>query len=505
MIPVTLILVYLCLLLGLGFLSSRLFRGNTSDYFVASRSIGPIVLFMSVFGTTMTAFAMVGSTAEAYRVGIGTFGKIASWSALIHSGCFFLIGLPLWRLGKTQGYVTQIEFFRDRFESKGIGYLLFPVLVGLIIPYLLVGLMGAGSVVKGVTMGAFPDVFPSTNGGVPPALTSGIISCVVLYYIFAGGVRSAAWANTFQTCVFMVMGLLAFVMIANKLGGLKAAAAMADTAKGMRAGNITELQFLSYCFIPLSVGMFPHLFQNCLTAKSSNSFKLTLVAHPLCIMLTWIPCILIGFWATGALMPDGIARVIPEAASPNAVLGIMVGKLTTPIIAGLVSAGVLAAIMSSLDSQFVAVGTMFTRDIVVDRFGQNRFSEKQMLWMARGFIVTIVVVTYLLTLAEPRQIFSLGIWCFSGFAGLFPLVFAAIYWKRATKVGAYAAIIAGAVTWFSLFSASGYGANKGFLVLGVMPVVFIFLACAAGMLIGSLVSQPPAEATLNKFFKNPKA
>jgi len=492
--------IYLCLLLGLGYLSSRFFRGNSNDYFVASQSIGPVVLFMSIFGTTMTAFALIGSTGESFRVGIATYGKIASWSALIHTACFFLIGLPLWSLGKRNGFHTQIEFFRSRFESSKIGYILFPILIGLLIPYLLIGLMGAGSAMQGVTRGAFPEVFPDTGGAIPAWLTSLVIAGVVLYYIFAGGVRSAAWANTFQTIVFMIMGFVAFYTISTKLGGIRAATAMADASKAVRAGNIGELQFFSYCLIPLSVGMFPHLFQNCLTARSSKSFRLTFIAHPLAILLTWIPCILIGLWATGALMPDGVTRVIPEAANPNAVLGIMVGKLTTPVIGGLVTAGILAAIMSSLDSQFVAVGTMFTKDIVVHAMGADRFSEKQKLWVARGFITTIVIVTYLFTLVEPRQVFSLGIWCFSGFAGLFPLVFAAVYWKRATKAGAYAAVIGGAVTWLLLFQASGFGENRSFLIGGAMPVVFIFLACGLSMVIVSLFTQPPSKQTMEKFF-----
>ena len=495
------VVVYLILLLVLGYISSRLFRGNSNDYFVASRSIGPLVLFMSIFGTTMTAFAMVGSTGESYRVGIATYGKVASSSALIHSACFFLVGLPLWALGKRNGFHTQIEFFRARFESSKLGYLLFPILVGLIIPYLLVGLMGAGSVMQGVTRGAFPEIFTSTGGAVPPWLTMLVISCVVLYYIFAGGVRSAAWANTFQTCVFIVMGFIAFVTISSKLGGMQAASAMADPGKAVRAGNLTEMQFLSYCFIPLSVGMFPHLFQNCLTAKSAKSFRLTLVAHPIAIMITWIPCILIGLWATGAVMPDGVTPVIPEGTSPNAVLGMMVGKLATPIIGGLVTAGIMAAIMSSLDSQFVAVGTMFTKDIVVHFFGIDRFSEKQKVLLARGFICTIVFVTYLFTLAEPRSVFSLGIWCFSGFAGLFPLVFAAIYWRKATKAGAYAAVIGSALSWFILFRESDYGANGSYLVGGVMPVAVIFVACAICMVVVSLFTQAPSQDTLDKFFK----
>ena len=132
--PLYIIMVYMCALFALGWISSRLFRGSSKDFFVASQSIGPFMLLMSVFGTTMTAFALVGSTGKAFSLGIGTYGLMASSSGLIHAACFFFVGIRMWSFGKKYGYVTQIQFFRDRFESKGLGYLMFPILVGLIIP-----------------------------------------------------------------------------------------------------------------------------------------------------------------------------------------------------------------------------------------------------------------------------------------------------------------------------------------------------------------------------------
>ncbi|MEO7414654.1 MAG: sodium:solute symporter family protein [Opitutaceae bacterium] len=500
MIPVVIIAVYLLALIALGLVSHRYFRGGSADYFVASRSLGPFVLFMAVYGTTMTAFAMVGSTAESYEIGIGTFGKLASWSALVHSACFFLVGVPLWSLGKRHGYMTQVEYFRDRFQSDAIGYLLFPVLVGLVIPYVLIGLLGAGSTVSGLTAGAFPEAFAATGGAIPPALTTAVIAAVVLCYIFGGGARSAAWANTFQTLVFISMGLLAFWLISSRLGGVEAASKLANPAKAVREGNMTELQFFSYGLIPLSAAMFPHLFQNFLTARSAKTFRLLLIGHPVCLILTWLPCILIGFWATGALMPDTGVLVVPPGANPNAVLGLMVGKLTSPLVAGLVGAGVLAAIMSSLDSQFVSVGTMFTRDIVVHHFGAERFSDRALVWLARGFVVAIVIITYLLTLIETRSIFALGTWCFSGYAALFPLVIAALYWRRTTRVAALASVAATALAWCVMFSASDYGADRKFLVAGMLPVAALIVVCTVTVVGVSLFTKPPSGATLAKFF-----
>ena len=138
------ILIYLGLLLTLGLFSSRLFKGTKEDYQVASHSIGPFLLLMSMFGTTMTAFALVGSSGEAYREGVGVYGMLASSSGIVHSLCFFLIGVRVWKFARQHGYTTQIEFFRDRLDSNLIGWLLFPILVGLIIPYLLIGVISSG-------------------------------------------------------------------------------------------------------------------------------------------------------------------------------------------------------------------------------------------------------------------------------------------------------------------------------------------------------------------------
>ena len=567
MTPLIVISCYLALLLGLGILSSRSFRGTSKDYFVASHSIGPFLLLMSVFGTTMTAFALVGSTGKAFERGIGVYGLMASISGLIHAAVFFLIGMRLWVFGKKYGYVTQIQYFRARFESSRIGYLLFPILVLLVIPYLLIGIIGAGKTLLPVTAGAFPAWFPNPatpqwSGGIPVWLTGLVICGVVLTYVFMGGSRGAAWANTFQTLVFMVMGIVAFVLIAKNLGGLQNASKVTIkvteegqvvqpyrwdnaqkqlvendppkvigklvfegekpvsgtyspdpllsrtvtevelNAKNPKTGEITSFRreygipawmFATYLFIPLSVGMFPHLFQHWLTAKSARAFKLTVIAHPLCILVVWVPCVLIGIWATGILPPLDPSKV-------SAVLGQVVKSvIESPVLSGFLTAGVLAAIMSSLDSQFLCLGTMFTNDIVLHKKAKEAYSDKQIIFIARIFIVVIVALTYLVSLVAPQNVFDLAVWCFSGFGALFPLIFAALYWKRATKAGAYACIFAALASWFYYFKMSGYGKE---LVLGpgIMPVAVCFVISSLALVIVSLLTSPPSENTLRKFF-----
>ncbi len=528
---------YLFLLLAMGLLSNRFFKGTAADYFLASRGIGPFVLLMSLFGTTMTAFALVGSSGEAFKSGIGVYGKLASWSGIIHSACFFLIGIKLWSFGKRFGYITQIQFFRDRFDSDKIGIVLFPMLVGLVIPYLLIGVLGAGTVISKVTAGAFPEAFPDTRGGLPFWIGAGVICLVVLAYVFFGGVRGTAWANTFQTIVFMVFGVVTFSVISSELGGVKNATALVKEHNPTRLKRAvteadmehyqqrlaayeanpeeaiikpqkphaeTQLGFLTYMFIPLSVAMFPHLFQHWLTAKSAKSFRLAVVAHPIMIMIVWVPCVLIGVWATSAVF-DGKPVIPPGFTNPNAVFAVMVKKLSTPMLGSFLTAGVLAAIMSSLDSQFLCIGSIFTNDIVAHYFARDRLTDHQKVLWGRVFVVLIVGITYALgvKLQGARGVFTLGIWCFTGFASLFPLVFAAIYWRRATKAGAYACILTAAATWIYFFAQSGYGADRGYLVFGMQPAAIMVTMSAIAMFVVSLMTPPPAPATVAKFFDPP--
>ena len=150
------LIVYLAVVLAIGVSSHRLFRGTSEDYFVATRSIGPFVLLMSLFGTNMTAFAILGASGEAYHKGIGVFGLMASISALVIPSVFFFVGTRLWALGKRHGYVTQVQFFRERWGSGGLGLMLFAVLGGLLVPYILISMMAGGITVNQITGGQIP-------------------------------------------------------------------------------------------------------------------------------------------------------------------------------------------------------------------------------------------------------------------------------------------------------------------------------------------------------------
>jgi SSS family solute:Na+ symporter len=476
MLNLTIVLLYLGVVLLIGGLGRRLFRGTGEDYFLASRSIGPFVLLMSLFGTHMTAFSLLGASGEAYHRGLGVFSLMASSSALVVPLVFYFVGRRLWTLGKTNGFVTQIEFFRERWQSPLLGRLLGLVLVGLLVPYLLIGVMGGGI--------TFAQI---TDGLVPQWLGSLIICAVVVVYVSIGGVRSTAWANTFQTMVFMLLGAVTFTLITARLGGVTAALERVDPSLLVHGESIDGPALVSYLFIPLSVGMFPHIFMHWLTAEHRSSFNLPIVAYPICIAIVWVPSVLLGVMGSADF---------PDLAGPaaNSILIRMLGTYAPGALAGLLAAGVFAAVMSSLDSQALSMSTIFARDLA-----GTAGSERRQVLLGRMGVVGVLLITYFLSLVADRSIFLLGVWSFTGFAALFPLVIAALYWRRSTRIGALTTLLVTAALWAFFFIAGwqqpGYTVGGGW-----MPVVVLFLTSATVLVVVSLLTRPPGDEHLDRFF-----
>src|ERR1041385_2196629 len=104
-IPAIVIFVYLAVVLYIGIFAFRKGKGTGEDFFLASRSVGSIVFFLSLFATNMTAFAILGSSGAAYKQGIGIFGMMASSSGLVIPLTLFVIGTRLWNLGKRFGHM----------------------------------------------------------------------------------------------------------------------------------------------------------------------------------------------------------------------------------------------------------------------------------------------------------------------------------------------------------------------------------------------------------------
>ena len=292
MIPAIVVFLYLAVVLYIGIFAFRKAKGKekAEDYFLASRSLGPFVFLFSLFGTNMTAFAILGSSGHAFSNGIVTFGLMASSSGLIIPLSIFFIGTRIWALGKKYGFMTPVQMFRDRWECSHIGTVIFVVQAVLLVPYIIIGIMGGGT-----------TLFTISGGWVPFWFGGAIVAMVVMSYVFFGGMRGTAWVNTFQTVLFLIFGAVALIVIGAGMGGFRTAAQSMLSAPALAPlltrERISPYYFFSYTFIPLSAIAFPHILIFCLTAHKMGQFRKTVIFYPLCILAIWLPCVFLGVMA----------------------------------------------------------------------------------------------------------------------------------------------------------------------------------------------------------------
>jgi SSS family solute:Na+ symporter len=537
-IPAIVVFIYLAVVLYIGIFAFRRARGReeAEDYFLASRSLGPFVFLFSLFGTNMTAFAILGSSGHAFSNGIVTFGLMASSSGLIIPLSLFFIGTRVWALGKKHGFMTPVQMFRDRWECGHIGTVIFVVQSVLLIPYIVIGIMGGGTTLNAISGGLVPYWF----GGA-------IVALVVMGYVFFGGMRGTAWVNTFQTILFLTFGAIAIVVIGSGMGGFRSAAnamlASPAFAPLLTRERISPLYFFSYTFIPLSAIAFPHILIFCLTAEKMRHFKKTVIFYPLCILFIWLPCVFLGVMANRVtdvpeirakqearqmlatkgktMTPEARADLREKAAGDDVIL-LLLQRYAPLWLAGLLGAGIMAAVMAS-DSQILALSTMFTEDLFAFYGGKKRFGEAVQVHTGRLFIVLITMVAYAVALRAPETIFELAIqYAFSGFAALSPLLVAALFWKGSTKWGALASTVwtAASVVTVALFqhavpapapgpatviwSLAGTEVLSrtpgGTAAFGFMPVVPMVIVSALLMVVVSLVTSKPRQTTLARYF-----
>lgn len=538
MIPAIVVFAYLAIVLYIGIFAFRRSKGKerAEDYFLANRSIGPFVFLFSLFGTNMTAFAILGSSGHAFTNGIVTYGLMASSSGLIIPLTIFFIGTRVWALGKKYGFITPVQMFRDRWECGHIGTVISVAQAALLVPYIIIGIMGGGTTLSAISGGLVPYWF----GG-------GIVALVVMGYVFFGGMRGTAWVNTFQTTLFMLFGGAALIVIGVGMGGYRGSAqsmlASPVFSSLLTRERISPLYFFSYTFIPLSAIAFPHILIFALTAKKMAHFKKTIIFYPLCILALWLPCVFLGVMANRVtdvpqirakqearrvlatqgrtMTPEKRDELREESAADDVILRLL--ERYAPLwLAGLLGAGIMAAVMAS-DSQILALSTMFTEDVFAFYGGKKRFGEAVQVQTGRLFIVLITVVAYTVALRAPETIFELAIqYAFSGYAALSPLLVAALFWKGSTKWGALAATIwtAVAVIAVAVFQAavpapapgpatvvwSIAGAEAlsrtpgGTAIFGFMPVVPMVIISALLLMVVSLMTTKPRQDTLQKYF-----
>jgi SSS family solute:Na+ symporter len=235
-------------------------------------------------------------------------------------------------------------------------------------------------------------------------------------------------------------------------------------------------------------------------------------------MAIWLPCVFLGVLGT---------QLDPGLKNPDGVLLHLLTDHAPVWLAGILGAGIISAVMGSDTHQVLAVSTMFTKDVFTHYGGKKKYGERGSVHFARGFILLVTGVAYLVALITPESIFELAVrFAFSGFAAMAPVMIGALFWKRSTKYGALASTLWVALwlvlTWYLQRISDGAAPRPGqppvlifpelghlfertpgaVTVFGFLPVVPMVFGSALLMILVSLMTRPPSQATIDKYFSH---
>ena len=467
MIFIALVIIYFIVLLSLGIFAHKHTKKTPEDYFLANRSFGPIILLFTLAATNFSAFTFLGFAGNAYKTGFGQYG-IMGFGTAIMAIMFYVIGRKVWKLGKEKGYITPPELIGDRFNSYSLRLLFMGVMVVFTIPYLAIQAIGAGIIIQNMT-------------NISWQVGAIVTMIVIMFYVLSGGMRGSGWTDVIQGIIMILAMVLAVVIIAINLGGFEAANTAAYNANpelftrpGGREFFLPQIWFSFMLLWIFADPMFPQIFSRFYTAKDEKSLKMSMIVYPVVVSFLFLFPVLIGVWA------HGVGLEVTNGQY-DAVLPMMVAKYASSVYA-FVMIGALAALMSTADSQLLSLSTMLSRDLPFKKFKISEIFVGKILIA----VLSIFAIIYVISGYNPKAgiMGTLVSTTFSGLAVLCPTTIAALYWKRATKYGCMASIIAGEITVF-VFQYK------------VLPS-FGFLSAVWGILIAIIVLIAVSYLTKNK-------
>lgn len=451
---------------------------NASDFFVASRTLGFAALFFTYTATYHSASAFLGTGGFLYAHGM-SYWAIGPYTQTLGGILLYLVGSRVWLLGKKYDFMTPGDLLDAFYQSKFLKVLTGIVLAAFVIPYIQLQLAGAGWITEFATLGAVPYVWG--------ALISGI---VVLIFVYLGGMRSVAWTDIF-------MGIFMFVAMVAGCWYLTDVLYGGPTQTWLTVAEKTPNQLLlpgdaGYFSLPMAfswtviitIGLSvaaPHVIMRMFSAGSIKVLKWVAVLSPLYLIWIYISYIWFGL---------GTKAVFPGIEFPDEILPRFLYEYTPLVFAAIVCAGGLAAVLSTANSQLHAASALITRDVY--QTIKKDASDQRLISVGRIAIVVIFLFSFYASIEKPPLLAMLIALATGGMAQIFPMLFGALFWPRATKAGALSGFVVGTVVmvWFTLGKID---------LLDMMPGLWALLFNAVVFVVVSLCTRPQPAEVIRKF------
>ena len=446
--------IFLIVLLGstIGFLAGSRHKMDLEQWSVGGRGFGLLLMWLLMAGEIYTTFAFLGASGWAYSRGAPAL-YIPAYITLGYVVSFFILP-QIWEMGRQFSLQTQSDFFERRYRSPMLAALVAVAGVAFLIPYLQIQLTGLGIIVQ---VASFDGI------GRAQAIVVGV--ALVAAFVFVGGIRAVAWVSVLKD-LFMIVGAVAVGLGAPYIyfGGVKPMFAALLQAKPNHfvmpgaTANLGHSWYISTVLLSsLGFYMWPHSFATTFTAKSGAILRRNAVVMP----LYTISLAFIFFAGFAALL------VTPGLANGDLSLLTLARKTFPPWFLGVIGgAGALTAMVPAAVILLTAA-TLFAKNFWRPIFAP-RMTDSQVARLARALVVALSLISLYFAIYSSTTLVSLLLLGYAGVTQFFPGVVLGLYWKRVTRLGVFAGLLAGlaSVAFLMLSKRDPFlGVNAGFFAL----------------------------------------
>jgi len=495
------IAAYLLVMLGVGAWFAKK-NHSVDDFYLGGRKLGPFVTAMSAEASDMSSWLLMGLPGVAYLTGLAE----ASWTAIgLAVGTYLnwlIVAKRLRRYSTRLNAITVPQFFSRRWgdDRNLLAAIAAVIIIIFFIPYTASGFSACGKLF-------------STLFGVNYMTAMLISAAVIVIYTVMGGFLAASFTDLVQSIIMTVALVVVLGFGVTKAGGMDAVVTNAQSMAGYLsvttiynpstggADPYTALTIASLLAWGLGYFGMPHILVRFMAIEDEKKLSLSRRVATVWVVISMTVAIIIGVVGNG-MTKAGALEELADSETIIVRIATLISQhgVLAALLAGVILAGILAATMSTADSQLLAASSSVSQNLVGEFFGIKLDSKKSMV-VARGTMVVIALVAAFMARDPNSSVFRVVSFAWAGFGAAFgPTVLFGLFWRRSNKWGALAGMITGGAMvfiWKYLIAPLG----GAFSIYELLPA---FIAASIAIVVVSLLTAKPDEH-VEKIFDEVKA